>query len=90
MFDVGRVCGELQHAFMSSTGDRRRAEPFLGHFLWEYSCHFPDRYATFASITERLPYFMALNLLRIARNDYVSPEYGARLVRQSKRLLQAS
>ena len=89
MFDVGRVCGELQHAFMAGTGDRRRAEPFLGHFLWEYSCHFPDRDATFASITARLPYFMALNLLRIARNDYVSKEYGAKLVRQSKRLLQA-
>lgn len=90
MFDVGRVCGELQHAFMSATGDRKRAEPFLGHFLWEYSCHFPDRHAAFASITARLPYFMALNLLRIARNDYVSPEYAARLVRQSKRLLQTS
>jgi hypothetical protein len=90
MFDVGRVCGEIQHAFMAGTGDRRRAEPFIGHFLWEYCCHFPDRYATFASITNRLPYFMAMNLLRIARNDYVSSEYGAKLVRQSKRLLQAS
>jgi aminoglycoside phosphotransferase (APT) family kinase protein len=90
MFDVGRVAGEIQHAFMSSTGDRRRAEPFIGHFLWEYSCHFPDRYATFASISARVPYFMALNLLRIARNDYISFEYGRKLVRQSKRLLQAS
>ncbi|WP_235892274.1 phosphotransferase [Mycolicibacterium hodleri] len=90
MFDVGRVAGEIQHAFMTATGDRRRAEPFIGHFLWEYSCHFPDRYAAFASITSRLPYFMALNLLRIARNDYVSADYRAKLVRQSKRLLQAS
>jgi aminoglycoside phosphotransferase (APT) family kinase protein len=90
MFDVGRVAGEIQHAFMSSTGDRSRAEPFIGHFLWEYSCHFPDRYATFASVSSRLPYFMALNLLRIARNDYISREYGTKLVRQAKRLLQAS
>jgi aminoglycoside phosphotransferase (APT) family kinase protein len=90
MFDVGRVAGEIQHAFMSATGDRRRAEPFIGHFLWEYSCHFPDRYATFASVTSRLPYFMALNLLRIARNDYISRDYGTKLVRQAKRLLQAS
>ena len=43
MFDVGRVAGELQHAFMRDSGDRHRAEPFIGHFLWEYSCHFPDR-----------------------------------------------
>jgi hypothetical protein len=69
MFDVGRVAGELQHAFMVASGDRYRAEPFIGHFLWEYSCHFPDRDSTFASLTGRLPYYMALNLLRVARND---------------------
>ena len=43
MFDVGRVAGELQHAFMRDSGDRHRANPFIDHFLWEYSCHFPDR-----------------------------------------------
>ena len=32
---------------------------------------------------------MAMNLLRVARNDYVCPDYGGKLVRQSKRLLQA-
>jgi Ser/Thr protein kinase RdoA (MazF antagonist) len=89
MFDVGRVAGELQHAFMSA-GDRDRAEPFLGHFLWEYSCHFPDRQRTFESITGRLPFYMALNLLRIARNDYIDRDYGGRLVTQAKRLLQAA
>jgi hypothetical protein len=90
MFDVGRVAGELQHAFMSATGDRRRAEPFIGHFFWEYACHFPDPRDAFASITARAPYYMALNLLRIARNDYISNDYGGSLVRQAKRLLRAS
>ena len=33
---------------------------------------------------------MALNLLRIARNDYIGQDYGRRLVRQAKRLLQAA
>ena len=75
---------------MLGTGSRKRAEPFVGHFLWEYSCHFPDRDSTFDSITPRLPYYMALNLLRIARNDYISQEYAASLVRKAKRLLQAS
>jgi aminoglycoside phosphotransferase (APT) family kinase protein len=89
MFDVGRVAGELQHAFMSATGDRHRAEPFIGHFLWEYSCHFPDRQRAFRSITSRAPYYMGLNLLRIARNDYIGTEYGRRLVAQSKELLRA-
>src|SRR5271166_4640337 len=90
MFDVGRVAGELQHAFMRDAGDRRRADPFIGHFLWEYSCHFPDRERTFDSIKSRAPYYMALNLLRIARNDYIDRDYGGRLVNQAKRLLQAA
>jgi aminoglycoside phosphotransferase (APT) family kinase protein len=90
MFDVGRVAGELQHAFMSATGNRHLAEPFIGHFLWEYACHFPDRHAAFASVTARAPYYMALNLLRIARNDYIGADYGDSLVRQAKRLLKVS
>jgi len=90
MFDVGRVAGELQHSFMTAVGDWRRAEPFIGHFLWEYSCHFPDRERTFESITARAPYYMGLNLLRIARNDYIGREYGGRLVRRAKKLLRAA
>jgi len=90
MFDVGRVAGELQHAFMLGAGDRHRAEPFIGHFVWEYCCHFPDRDAAFASITERLPFYMAVNLLRIARNDYIGGDYSAQLVAQAKDLLRAS
>jgi aminoglycoside phosphotransferase (APT) family kinase protein len=89
MFDVGRVAGELQHAFMRA-GDRRRAEPFIRHFLWEYSCHFSGRQRTFESIAARAPYYMALNLLRIARNGYIDRDYGGRLVAQAKRLLLAS
>jgi hypothetical protein len=90
MFDVGRVAGELQHAFMEGSGDRHRAEPFIGHFLWEYSCHFPDRERTFESITRRAPYYMAMNLLRIARNGYISRRHGGRLVHQAKILLRAN
>ena len=90
MFDVGRVAGELQHAFMSTVGDRHRAEPFIGHFLWEYSCHFPDRQRAFESVTARAPYYMALNLLRIARNDYIGRDYGGRLVARAKKMLRAA
>ncbi|HYK30078.1 MAG TPA: phosphotransferase [Streptosporangiaceae bacterium] len=90
MFDVGRVAGELQHVFMRDTGDWRRAEPFIGHFLWEYSRHLPDREQTFESITARAPYYMALNLLRIARNGYIDQDYGRRLVTRAKRMLRAA
>ena len=88
MFDVGRIAGELQYAFLAA-GDRARAESFIGHFLWEYSCHFPDRHETFASITARAPYHMALTLLRIARNDYISEHCSGKLVGQAKELLRA-
>jgi hypothetical protein len=84
------VAGELQHSFMRDSGDRHRAESFIGHFLWEYSCHFPDREQTFESVTARAPYYMALNLLRIARNGYIGQDYASRLVRQAKRLLHAA
>ena len=90
MFDVGRVAGELQHAFMRDSGDWRCAEPFIGHFLWEYSCHFPDRERAFESITGRVPFYMALNLLRIARNDYIGHDYGRRLVSRAKKLLRVA
>jgi hypothetical protein len=82
------VAGELQHAFLSATGDRRRAEPFIRHFFWEYCRHFDDRQAMFESVTARAPFYMAVNLLRIARNDYISSEYGGRLVSRAKKLLR--
>jgi aminoglycoside phosphotransferase (APT) family kinase protein len=90
MFDVGRVAGELQHAFMRDSGDWRNAEPFIGHFLWEYSCHFPDREQAFESITSRVPFYMALNMLRIARNGYIGQDYARRLVSRARKLLRVA
>jgi len=89
VFDVGRLAGELQHAFMLATGHKHRAEPFIGHFLWEYSRHFPDHDLIFKEITRRVPFYMGLTLLRIARNNYITTDYSGRLIRQAKRLLRA-
>ena len=89
VFDVGRIVGELQSAFMNTTGEQGQAEPFIGHFLWEYACHFPDRQSAFRSITARTPYYMGLTLLRIARNAWVSDAYCHKLVRQARALLRA-
>ena len=69
---------------MNATGDWRRAAPFIGHFLAEYSCHFPDRQQALKSVTARAPYYMALNLLRIARNDYIGRDYAGRLVKRAE------
>lgn len=84
VFDIGRITGELQHFFLQMTGNKYAAEPFIGHFLWEYACHFPDRESAFRSICGRLPFQMALTLLRIARNSWISPEYRRRLIEEAK------
>ena len=89
VFDLGCICGELKHFFFRYTGDPWAAEPFIGHFLWEYSCHFPDRHAAFQSITRRLPFYMALTLLRIARNSWVNYDYRKRLIREARQILKA-
>jgi thiamine kinase-like enzyme len=83
-FDLGRVAGELLYSFLQANGDKYAAEPFIGHFLWEYACHFPDRERAFRSITGRLPFQMGLTLLRIARNSWVTPVCRQRLIEEAK------
>lgn len=87
-FDLGRVAGELQHFFMQYTGDKWLAEPFIGHFLWEYACHFPDRDAAFSAITRRIPFYAGLTLLRIARNGWIEESYGRQLLDEARKTLR--
>ncbi len=88
VLDLGRVVGELQHYFLKHAGDRWLAEPFIGHFLWEYACHFPDRDAAFASITRRIPFYAGLTLLRIARNMWINDQYSRLLLDEAKKMLE--
>ncbi len=88
VFDAGRVAGEIKHFFMQYTGDPGLAEPFIGHFLWEYACHFPDRENTFASITRRVPFYLGLTLLRIARNSWIAGKYRRQLLDEAGRTLR--
>lgn len=88
VFDVGRVVGEIKHFFMQYARDKWQAEPFIGHFLWEYACHFPDRHSAFASITRRIPFHMGLTLLRIARNAWIAAAYRRELLNEAKRTLR--
>ena len=87
VFDLGRVVGELQHFFMQQAGDKWLAEPFIGHFLWEYACHFPDRDTAFAAIIRRIPFYSGLNLLRIARNSWINTRYSHQLVHEARKSL---
>lgn len=88
VFDLGRVVGELQHFFMQEDGDKWLAEPFIGHFLWEYACHFPDRDKAFAAITRRVPFYSGLTLLRIARNTWISDKYSRQLLDEARKTLR--
>lgn len=89
VFDLGRLCGELKHFFCQGMGDPAGAEPFIGHFLWEYCCHLPDRERAFAAITRRVPFYLGITLLRIARNSWIAPDYRWRLVEEAKQTLRA-
>ena len=89
IFDVGRLCAELQHFFMRNTGNKYAAEPFIGHFLWEYCCHFPDREKSFEVISQRVPFYMGTNLLRIARNGYLDHNYRQMLISEAGECLRS-
>jgi len=88
VYDAGRIAAELQHFFLLETGNKYLAEPFIGHFLWEYSCHFPDHEQTFRSITGRAPFYMGITLLRIARNSWLTGDYKRKLVQEAKECLR--
>lgn len=88
VFDVGRVAAEIKHYFMQYTGDKWLAEPFIGHFLWEYACHFPDTDSAFRSITRRVPFHMGITLLRIARNSWITGNYRRELLNEARKTLR--
>ena len=90
VFDLGRLCGELKHFFFRGTQDPFSAEPFIGHFLWEYCRYFPDHENTFRSITQRIPFYMGITLLRISRNAWIDGEYRTRLIHEARQILSAS
>lgn len=84
VFDTGRIAGELKHFFLRAKGHAHAADSFIGHFLWEYACHFPHRESAFRSITGRTPFYMGITLLRIARNTWLDVDYRRRLVHEAK------
>lgn len=79
-FDLGRLAGELQHFFLRATGNKYLAEPFISGFLRDYCSYFPDRGRAFDAISRRIPFYMGMTLLRIARNSYLAYEYRRHLI----------
>lgn len=88
VFDTGRIAGELKHFFLRATGNRHAADSVIGHFLWEYSCHFPDRDSAFRSISGRTQFHIGITLLRIARNNWIDTDYRRRLIDEAKECLR--
>ncbi len=89
VYDVGRIAADLVHFFLLENGNKYAAEPFIGHFLWEYACHFPDREAAFRSIVRRVPFYMGITFLRNARNAWLSWEHRRKLVREARHCLRS-
>ncbi len=88
LFDTGRIVGELAHFFMMHTGNRAHAERFIGHSLWGYATHFPDRENAFRSMNLRVPFYMGMTLLRIARNNWLEWNYRKWLIHEAKLCLK--
>jgi aminoglycoside phosphotransferase (APT) family kinase protein len=86
-WDLGMVCGELKHAFLWRTGEGWAAEPFIGGFLGHYCRQFPDAEDRFRRVTRRLPFYMALTELRIARNGWLSWGCRRRLAGEARECL---
>jgi len=86
-WDLGFMAAELKHHFLWRGGDAWAAEPFIGHFLWQYAAGSGnDQF--FHATTRRLPGYMAVGLLRIARNRWLGEAYRRSLVREAKQCLQ--
>ena len=86
-WDLGMVCGEIKHAFLWRAGNGWAAEPFIRVFLEGYAAAFPDPGGMFRAVTRRLPFFMALTELRIARNEWLSWQHRLQLVREARACL---
>ena len=86
-WDLGFIAAELKHHFMWRTDNSSAAEPFISHFLWQYAVNYGDT-RFFHVVTCKLPLYMALGLLRIARNLYVGDTHVERLVLEAKQCLK--
>ena len=85
-WDLGFIAAELKHHFMWRTGDGWAAEPFIGHFLWQYVVNYTESQFLYI-ITRKLHLYMALGLLRIARNRWLDASYRKSLILEAQQCL---
>jgi len=86
-WDLGFIAAELKHHFMWRMGDKWAAEPFIGHFLWQYAASYKDG-QFFSILTRKIPLYMALGLLRIARNSWLDDQHRRNLISEAELCLK--
>jgi hypothetical protein len=83
--DAGIFCAELKHYFAVRKQSGRMAEPYIGHYLWQYSRDEDD----FREVCTVLPFFMALGYLRMVRIAGDNGRKRDRLIREAVRCLRS-
>lgn len=86
-WDLGFIAAELKHHFMWRMGDKWAAEPFIGHFLRQYAVSYKDS-QFFSILTRKIPLYMALGLLRIARNSWLDDQHRRNLISEAELCLK--
>ena len=82
--DLGTVAAELKNHFEFIEKNRERSEQYIGHFIWNYS---KDE-SEFHWITQALPFFIGLGLLRMARLD-LGTEHRDYIFKEAEACLRA-
>lgn len=86
-WDLGFIAAELKHHFIWRMRDGWAAEPFISHFLWEYAVNFGGS-QFFYKVTGKIPLYMALGLLRIARSLWLDEACRKNLIVEAKKCLE--
>ena len=86
-WDLGFIAAELKHHFIWRMDDKWAAEPFIGHFLWQYATNCKDS-QFFYTLTRKIPLYMALGLLRIARNSWLDDQHRRNLISEAELCLK--
>ena len=88
MLDIGLFAAELKHHFALRIHGAAAAEPYIAHFLRSYCRNVESLEETFASMTLRNRFYMALGELRIARNPWLPAGHRTWLVEEACRCLR--
>ncbi|MFO7966127.1 MAG: phosphotransferase [Archaeoglobaceae archaeon] len=81
--DLGVLSAEIKN-FFALKGSDKNAEPYIGHFLWQYS---RDE-KKFGKVTRKVPFYIAYGLLRISRLNW-DPDHRKYLVKEAIKCLRA-